>query len=636
MFSIKKSFINTILGITGAFITSVFQFLLIYFVIKFYGSKMNGLIRTIMAITSSLAIAESGLGIMAIIYLYRPLIKNDWDTTNDVINTVKDNYRKMGLLYLGLVVIIGLLASFILTLQTIDSPVKIEDVSHASKESIQVPFWQLWIIIISLSLKNIIAFFWVGAYENLLQADDRNYLRRIISLFTDLFVFLFVVLAMWKQVQYQSYSPYIPFLIYIAHGIIKSIFIYIFVKIKYPWLRSKNWLKNNKLIQDSNYVAFKGYAESILNNIDFVLIVILLGFRVTSAYSIYMTVAIGIRTMMLVFISSFKDFFGTYIAQQGRVKWDTYNKFALYGYILSGILFIVQFIISPYLVNGLYGQLREQIIPPYNTDSIFNIKIETQAIEAILNKPHFSLIFALSSTLLMLGEPGNVLISGAGRYRETTKHTYIMVIINIVISLFLGIIFRFGVKSGEATIYSILSGTIIVLIYRLIYINIYISKYLTYNSNYDLIWKDIIIIVLPMTLAIIFAYLGLFNNEFYQFKKYETLSSNLGLSGIIKLFFSTLFIALTFIIFLSLILKPKSLLSIAMRIKFIKWFLSKIKTSTSNIIEADGLEEFTNKAELKVKFFHEEEKRNKKLDKKKNISDEQYKNEVYILKESEL
>lgn len=578
-----KSFFNTILGIIGAFLNSIFQFVFIYLVIKYYGAKMNGLIRTIMAISFTIGLAESSLGIMGIFFLYNPLVKKDWFMANDIIGTIKSDYRKTGIIYLVLVLSLGLGFSIYAANNNIAEIV-------TDNKARGMFFWQLWIIIIALSLKNLISLFFVGAYENLIQADNGNYFNRIVNLTCDLLVFIGVIFWMWIIARNNWDKIYLPFLVYLVHGIIKSLVIYLYVRFKYQWLEHKNWTKNKKLLKESMYVAFKGYAVVIFNNIDFVLIALFIGFRVASAYSIYMTVAINLRVIMLLFITSFKDFFGTLISYQGRVRWTTFVKFELFAYMLASFMFVIQFIMSPYLVNGLYGQLREQMIIyiPGNANSEF----ENNAINAIFNTPHISLIFAINSALLMISEPASVLIYGAGRHRETTKHAYIQLGLTLLVSLILGSIFTYYLNNSQLTVYALILSITFGLFYRWIYISRYTWKYLTYNSNTRFWWKNLAIIVVPMIVTIIVAYTRIFNNPYYQFSNYQQLSTQLGIKGILNLFLLVVLIAIPTIVLLAAATEPLQLIAVLSQSSWTKWIIIKFKKQNKDQDSFFGMDEF--------------------------------------------
>ncbi|WP_342223515.1 hypothetical protein [Spiroplasma endosymbiont of Asaphidion curtum] len=602
MYSTSKSFFNTLLGIIGTFLGSVFQFVLIYLIIKYYGAKMNGLVRTIMAISFTIGLAESSLGIMGIFYLYHPLAKKDWITVNDIVGTIKNNYIKTGIIYLSLVIFLGLGFSLYAYWNNVSETI--------TDDVIQVmPFWQLWIIIISLSLKNLISFFIVGAYENLIQADNGNYFNRIVHLTCDLLVFTGVILWMWISARNGNPNAYLPFLVYICHGIIKSILIYIYVKLKYPWLQTKEWTKNDKLLQESNYVAVKSYAVALFNNIDYVLIALFIGFRTASGYSIYMTVAINMRVIMLLFITSFKDFFGTWISYQGRISWNTFVKFELFAYMVAAFMFVVQFIMSPYFVNGLYGELKVQMLATVRSSN--NPEFENIAIKTIFDTPHLSLIFAINSALLMISEPASILIYGAGRHRETTKHAYMQVVISLVISLILGSVFTYYLKDAQLTIYALVLSTTFGLFYRWIYSSSYTWKYLTYNSNARFWWKNLAIIIIPMIFSIVIAYKLIFSNAYYQFANYEQLSSQLGIKGIIKLFMLILVISVPGIILLAAITEPLQLMAILSRSSLTNWIIVRLKKQLKNkddFYTKDELIAFDDPDKIKVHSIEAEDK----------------------------
>lgn len=132
--------------------------------------------------------------------------------------------------------------------------------------------------------------------------------------------------------------------------------------------------------------------------------------------------------------------------------------------MVAAFMFVVQFIMSPYFVNGLYGELKVQMLATVRSSS--NPEFENIAIKTIFDTPHLSLIFAINSALLMISEPASILIYGAGRHRETTKHAYIQVVISLIISLILGSVFTYYLKDAQLTIYALVLSTTFGLFYR--------------------------------------------------------------------------------------------------------------------------------------------------------------------------
>lgn len=491
--STKRGIFNTLVGVIMTIIISIFQLTFIYVLSSNtqYQSQFVGLLRVIVSFLSYLSLAEGGLGLITIFSLYRPLQNGDFETVNDIINTTRKNYQHNARIYTVVIVFLAFAAGFLQTFA-----------KRYIGLNIDIPFWQIALIIMALASKELIYFYFSGAYQNLIQADQKGYLNRLVYIFSEIIMFI-ILISMFVT----GIPLYIPFVSYFICGLLKTLFTLIIIKIEYPWLQHKKWIQQKRLLKQSWWVALSRFPELLVSNIDIILITVFLSLNVTTIYTFYLIIATTIRQIALILISSFREVFGYWIAKSGRIRWSTYTKFEMYSYMITAFCFILQFIVSQYLVSSIYG---EQLLHgPDNT-------ITGTFIQLFLTTPTFILFLSLKNAVEIATEPGKVIVNATVKHKETIWGSYIHAIIIIV----LGIIFGWSLsvanngKYREWALYMIMFSVFLGWLYRLISIWVYVWKHLTYNSDLKYIIQNTLVLILPILAVILFNYLYLYPLDF--------------------------------------------------------------------------------------------------------------------------
>ena len=161
----KKSFYNFLSDVLPFFILGVLNFLRVNFIIKNYGSDVNGFMQLISQIFSYLALAEAGFGTAVIYKLYKPLADNDQDKISSIVKGSKVIFKKIALVMtIGSLIIAFIIPFFI------------------NKGNLTNSF--IIIIFLLYVINYLIEYFVVYPYTSLLQADQNQYvfnLRRNVT-----------------------------------------------------------------------------------------------------------------------------------------------------------------------------------------------------------------------------------------------------------------------------------------------------------------------------------------------------------------------------------------------------------------------------------------------------------------------
>lgn len=501
--STKKGVFNTIIGVIMTIVISILQLTFLYITANTYGAQINGLIRVIISFLTYLTLTEGGLALITIFSLYRPLQNGDHETVNDIINTTRKNYQHSGKIYL----IILVSAGFLLGLSSQYAP--------NLGLSMNISFWQIALIIISLGSRELTFFYFSGAYQNLIQADQKGYLNRLIFIFSEIIMYIIIItLMVIRKPNNEPISMYIPFFAYFICGLLKVLVTYLVVKIEYPWLQHKKWTQQRRILKQSWWIALNRLPDMIISNIDIILITLFLSLTTTSIYSIYLIIATTMRSIALILISSFREVFGYWIAKSGRIRWTVYTKFELYSYMIAGFLFINQFIITPYLVSTL------GVVPLNNNNANAFKSSEGLFTNLFLKKPWFILLFSLKNAIQVATEPGKVIVNATVKHKETIWGSYIQAIINVSLGIILGwTLASYGNHNHDynllaLSLYMIILSSCLGWIYRLIAIWVYVWKHLTYNSDLRFIIQNTLVLILPILMGVLFGII-------YFFKLYQ-------------------------------------------------------------------------------------------------------------------
>lgn len=537
---------------------------MIFILLKNYGAQFNGFIKNIIAIVAFLGSVEGALGAITVIFLIKPILQKDYIEINDILRGAKKQYRiggMVGFILLGVITLVyGIYIVFI------DGGITL-----AGDSSI-VPAWQIFVIIIAIGSKNLVTVFWVGHLENLLQADQNNYIRRVIILIIDLVFYscLFYMLSLQLDV-------YLPFLAYAGYSVVKMILIKIYVFFNYPWLNIGKGKDDYKLSKTVARSVWRNIGESLLLNFDFIIISLFLGFRISSVISLYMTIAAGFRSIMLILINSFREFFTTWVTKDGRVQWSSFIKFETIGFIIGGFVFLSQFILAPYFTQTMFGTQLYSDLHQWSPQ-------ELAIFSEVLLKPTFSLLIALISTILIISEPSNVMVYAKNNLQKTSKVLFILGVLNTSLSIIFALIFTIAFEDFRVALYFILGTSIFLLLVRYLYLSAYNWLYQTYNSSFKGLFQNWFLIISIILGGILFNYLYLNDafkpNDIFGFNGTIgdpdfSLSIKMTFAGILAFFLIVTGGITLFIILLSLVFARTTIVSLLKRLPIVSRIIRK-------------------------------------------------------------
>lgn len=491
----RKALITIFWQIFSYLVILILNVTLTKLILNTYGIDFNGFMRVNLILITLIASAESGLGIATTIFLYKPLREKNWQQVNYILSTTHRRNKALG--WLGLVILGLVLVGYGLFTRLRSGGIHIDVPGRASHQVLYL--WSISLIIIAVASRNILNMLFSGALQNLIKADHNNYIAIIIDLIGNVIVYgtVFALLTL-------SVDPLIPFLPFLGYSLITSGLIIIYVKRKYPWLKiSKKRIQiNRNLIQNSIPITVYRIGYGLLLNSDVIIVSIILGFTVGSSLAFFVIIAGFLRSIALAIVLSFQSFYGSLFAKEGRLYWQHYRKIEYWTYLLASVAFINQFITSPYLVNGLFGQTLDA--------TTFTASSQTLYI-AIFTKPTFSLIMALTTVMIIINEPLNIFIYAKNKYSEVARKYLILAIIYIVAASIFGLAFFLN-NHYLVALYCIIGIKLGMLLVQYVYTWLFNFWNMTYNSRLSSFLPNLLVLMIPITISCLIMYLVIYPN----------------------------------------------------------------------------------------------------------------------------
>lgn len=588
--SVGSAMIGLLVTITNAFL----QVLMIYWILGAFGTQFNGFIRVSMALSIVGGTSEGALGITTVILMAKPILDKDWIVANEIFSTSKRQYRKK--FWRGLIFV--LLISITYPLFIVFSPTLAEGTNAqwtipVSSGINSVHVWQLGFICFMFGFKQVISSCIFGIYENILEADKENYLRRAIILFTDIFVYVWILIMLnisYSQKIDAFIPPVVTFTPILIYSFIRGVLIRWYVLKKCTWIKFYSDFNDYKLKRNSNKLFFSSMSLNILMNFDIFIIFIILGssgLKISSMLSIYMIIALNIRVIMLTFITSFREYFLLIILKEGRLSWEKYIKYEMYTYVIAAFNFIVMAILTRFLTLGLYADVL------VNTEDA-NSLAEAYGLKFIFEDKLFSILFAATTSGIIIIQGQFVLIQAKGTAKKITKAVNITTFVYLTTSVvLLFILYKTNAidSSQNDWIGKMLTGFYVM---KLVFISIiyftlwfYTWKYVTYNSSTKGVLSNLIFMIIPIIVVIVFMYYFLDNISKINiniFGDEENLASitivPIRVSSIASILLLVVFLSLPLCLILPIIFNPKVGLSMVLNIPIFKKLLEKQKISS--------------------------------------------------------
>ena len=415
----KVTLLNMISGLLLQLCTLINGFVIPKIILSYFGSEVNGLVSSLNQFLSYITLVEGGITGVIVANLYKPLVEKDNNKLSSVLVTSDKFYKKIGFLFVGYSVILGVLYPIIF--------------------KTEYSFAYVFSLTLILSMNLLIQYMFSLTLKSVLTADKKSYIVN----FTQMAITITnIFLALFSVVIYPS--------IHVLKLISGCLFIlqpvvfgkYINKNYQVDW----NAKPDNSLIKERWSGFAINLAAFIHNSTDVSVLTIFTNFKTVSIYSVYCLVSNGLKQLINACTSGISATVGQAYA---RHDFNEVNKkMDLYEYIVFMLVFFL------FTVAAL-------LITPF-------VQIYTKDIaDTNYYQPAFGILLLISEALYLIKLPHMNLSYSANKFKEITIPSFIEAGLNIIISVIL--VSKFG-------LIGVTIGTIVGMTFRTIFHVYFTSK----------------------------------------------------------------------------------------------------------------------------------------------------------------
>ena len=400
---------NLLSGILYQVVLIALSFLLPRLYLENFGSEVNGVLSTIKQIFVYMFLLESGIGLATTQALYKPVAENNHDKVSSIISATHSYYKKIGVLYGVIVLLIAVTYAFII-------PTNVDPMV-------------IFGVIIFTALPALFSYFVQAKYRVLLEVDGRKYVittsETILQLLSNVAKILVILLTNDLLLMQLAYC-----ILYI----LQLFYIYIDAKRRYKWLNVKA-KPDFEAISQRKSVLVHQVSGMVFNNTDVLLLSVLCDFKVVSVYTIYNIFFSQVQTFITSVISGFSFALGQMFHTDKEKFMKVYNVYETF------------YIMATFIIYTLMAVFLLPLIQIYTSG--INDANYTNSLLIIL----FVIMNLLSNGKL----PSNHVLEYSGMFEQTRSHAILEMVINIAVSIVA--IWQWGICGA-------IIGTIVALLYR--------------------------------------------------------------------------------------------------------------------------------------------------------------------------
>ena len=338
----KKTAVNVIVGVGSQFIILLLGLIVPRIVLLNYGSDTNGLTNTISQIFTYIALLEAGISVSARNAFYKPIKTNDREQISFVASLAKKYYRKVSIVYFGIIVVASILLPFIL--------------------KTSITYLTICCYIFFEGLTSVVTFYFINTWTTFLRASGESYIINV-------FMLISRVLCYGVKIVLSLYSVNIAFiqLGFFVISVIQIFIYYFYMKKKYNWIRY-NIDTGNARLPERNSNLISEIAWAVFSSTDMIILSIFVSTKSSSVYSVYNMVFIALNGLLNSVYSSINYHLGLEFNSGNKERYikihDAFMSF--FVGIISLLMSICYFLIIPFVklytrgvtdVNYIYNLL---------------------------------------------------------------------------------------------------------------------------------------------------------------------------------------------------------------------------------------------------------------------------------------
>ena len=416
----KKIAINAIAGFTLQGLMIIYGFVFPRLVMSVYGSSVNGMLQSISQFLSYIALLDAGVSAVIRAKFYKPLANEDTKKTQSILNSAKDFYRKIAVIFLVYSICVAVLLPFTFT----------------NKFDYLFTFF----LVIIIGASTFAEYFFGISYQVLLEADQRKY---IVYLIQSIVVLLNTILSV--VLINNGFSIHFVKLVTAGLFIARPIVVSTYCRHRYRFVsgyREKEPIENKWAGMGHHFAYF------LHTHTDIVLLTFAKGPLTVSVYSVYNMVVTALRQVLTYLTGGIEAAFGNMLAKDEQ---ETLRKgLDLYELLIFSCT-VVAFSTAAVTILDF-------------------VSVYTKGIHDVnYIEPVAAILLIIAEAIYCIRKPYEALVMASGKLKETMKGAFVEAFLNICISL--ALVSKFSI-SGVAI------GTMIAMGFRTIQYSLFVSDYI--------------------------------------------------------------------------------------------------------------------------------------------------------------
>lgn len=417
--------------------------------LKAFGSTYYGVFSSVTQFLGIISMLSMGIPGASRLELYRLLSVDDKEGISKVVKATQRYSQRVSKILIAYAAILCVVFPYI------------------SNSDLTVIETALIIVIVTFGL--FVEYFFGMAYYNVVDADQKQYVRFLLRIIATILNTLLVILLIHLRCNI--------FIVKLASSVVFAItpfFVYLFVKTRYD-IDSKVQT-DMSVIPERKNVLIHAISAFVYEHVDVFVLTIFLDVKYVAIYTVYHTVTHYLRMLLEIFTGNLESVFGTLWANKERDRVDVlFSGYETFAYMFITIVFCCAgLLIMPFIALYTVGV---HDINYYHVD--------------------IGLLIVISEALYCVRDPYRILIQGTGSYEQTKFGVILEAVTNAVLSVALTALYGFN---------GVLIGTIVSTVITIIQFSWFCNVKLL-SRNYGVFFKRLIWTVLTMAAIICICYL---------------------------------------------------------------------------------------------------------------------------------
>lgn len=405
----KRALLNIFTAIIELAAVTITGFVVPHYIIRTYGSSVNGLILSITQFLGYISLIESGIGAIGRASLYKPLAENDGTLLSGNVKALELFYRKISYIFIVYVVALAFLFPLLVNQDF--------DWSYTA------------IMVVILAFSTFIQYYFGITYQTVIQADQKKYIPSLLQTLTVLLNMLITVVLIKIGANVHIVKLGSTF----AYAV-RPIILYIYVRKHYKI--DKRVEPRSEILKQRWDGLTQHIAFFIHKNTDIVILTIFATLTEVSVYSVYLLAVSGCSKVVNIFSNNFEPAFGNMIAK--GEKETLKSRVGLCSFLTTQITVVL-------------FSAAAIVISPF-------IELYTRGVtDANYLRPVFGIVILVAEAFYCIRMPYQSAVYAAGHFKQTRNGAIVEAILNMVLSAIL--VFFFG-------LIGVAIGTLVAMLFR--------------------------------------------------------------------------------------------------------------------------------------------------------------------------